>query len=99
VLDQRSWDEMRLLAFEADFPQPGSTYVEGYRAWMWVRLEQLVYRFYGARLKEKPGMDEIWKAAQGSIHGAFAAMNPEVAKVHTFSNGTLGGMGRFYGTE
>lgn len=99
VLDQRSWDEMRILALEADFPQPGRTYVEGYRGWTWVRFEQLVYRFYAARLKGKPEMDEIWKAAQGSIHGAFAATDPEVAKVHTFYDGVIGTGKPFYGVE
>lgn len=78
-------DDMRILAFEADFPQPNREYIEGYQGWTWVRLEQLVDNFYGARMNENPGMDAIWKAAQESKNQAFASLDPEKAKIWTHS--------------
>jgi hypothetical protein len=99
VLDQPFLDDMRILAFEADFPQPNRTYIEGYQGWTWVRFEQLVYRFYGACLNENLGMDEIWKAAQGSKHGAFAALDPEVAKIRTHGTSMTGNLQPSYGID
>lgn len=75
------WDNMRILAFEADFPVEGRTYAEGYQGFTWVRMDQLIYNFYELRLMKanEIGMDEIWKAAQKSRHGAFVSMDPEEA--------------------
>lgn len=74
-------EDMRILAFEADYPVAGRTYFEGYAGYTWVRLDALVFRFYETRLMHPEiGMDEIWKAAQGSRHEAFVSMDPEEAK-------------------
>ncbi|KUJ19025.1 uncharacterized protein LY89DRAFT_510913 [Mollisia scopiformis] len=83
-------DDMRILAFEADFPQPGRTYVEGYQGWTWVRLEQLVDAFYGARMDEELGMDEIWKAAERSKNEVFASLDAEEAGIWTTSTSMTG---------
>lgn len=82
------YDDMRILAFEADYPVPGRTYVEGYQGYTWVRLDQLVFHFYELRaMKEMEiGMDEIWKAAQASFHQAFVSMDVEEATKWTRSN-------------
>lgn len=37
--------------------------------------------------------------SNGTIHGAFAAMDPEVGKVHTFYDGVIGEGKPFYGVE
>ncbi|CAD6439911.1 ea30048a-8284-457a-aae8-770c2968d441 [Sclerotinia trifoliorum] len=75
------YDNMRVLAFEAEFPVPGRTYKEGYQGYTWVRLDQLVYYFYNLRLNkaDELGMDKIWEAAQKSRNGAFVSMDPEEA--------------------
>jgi hypothetical protein len=74
-------DDMRMLAFEADFPQEGRTYIEGYPGWMWVRMKRLIDNFYAERISEERGMDVLWKAAKGSRHHAFANLDAEEAKV------------------
>jgi hypothetical protein len=86
------WDNMRVLAFEADFPVPGRQYEEGYQGFTWVRLDQLIYNFYELRLMkaEEVGMDKIWKAAQQSRHQAFVSMDPEEASSYTDSCGLWG---------
>lgn len=86
------WDNMRVLAFEADFPIPGRQYEEGYQGFTWVRLDQLIYNFYELRLMkaEEVGMDKIWKAAQHSRHQAFVSMDSEEASSHTNSCGLWG---------
>ncbi|KAH7310300.1 hypothetical protein BKA65DRAFT_165403 [Rhexocercosporidium sp. MPI-PUGE-AT-0058] len=79
VLSRRPWyDELRVLAFEADFPVKGREYVEGYQGFTWVRLDQLVYNFYELRLlrAEEIKMDQIWKVAQESRNQAFVSMDP-----------------------
>lgn len=55
------WDNMRVLAFEADFPVPGREYEEGYQGFTWVRLDQLIYNFYELRLlkSDEVRMDKI----------------------------------------
>ncbi|KAF7868879.1 uncharacterized protein EAF02_009615 [Botrytis sinoallii] len=73
------YDNMRVLAFEAEFPVPGRTYVEGYQ-------DQLVYYFYELRMKNEPGMDKIWEAAQKSQNSAFVVMDPEEALNWSRSN-------------
>lgn len=72
------YDNMRILAFEADFPEQGREYVEGYQGFTWVRLDQLVYNFYHLRLlkADEVGMDKIWRAAQQSPNEAFVSMDP-----------------------
>ncbi|KAG4433948.1 hypothetical protein IFR05_010561 [Cadophora sp. M221] len=67
------YDDMRILAFEANYPVPGRQYIEGYKGFTWVRLDQLVYNFCELRSMkaEKIGMDEIWKAGQESKHQVF----------------------------
>lgn len=82
-------DDMRILAFEAAYPEPGRTYEAGYEGWMWVRLEQLVDGFYEARMNDSPRMDVLWKAAQGSRHKAFASLDPDEARI--FSSTLFGG--------
>jgi len=86
------WDNMRVLAFEADFPVPGREYEEGYQGFTWVRLDQLIYNFYELRLMkaDEVGMDKIWKAAQKSRHQAFVSMDPEEASSYTNSCGLWG---------
>lgn len=89
------YDDMRILAFEAEFPVQGRKYVEGYQGFTWVRLDQLVYHFYELRLlkTESFSMDEIWQAAQVSRHQAFVSTDPEEASSYTRSS-TLGGFTR-----
>jgi hypothetical protein len=57
------------------------------------------YRFYGARSNENVGMDETWKAAQGSKDGAIASLDPEVVKIHTFRTSWTGQMQGSYGLD
>ncbi|KAH9213103.1 hypothetical protein DL95DRAFT_447254 [Leptodontidium sp. 2 PMI_412] len=75
------FDEMRIRAYEADFPVLGRKYEEGYEGFTWVRLDQLVYNFYELRLMNSSdlGMDKIWKMSQGSRNKAFISMDPEEA--------------------
>ncbi|KAF7954895.1 uncharacterized protein EAE97_000154 [Botrytis byssoidea] len=80
------YDNMRVLAFEAEFPVPGRTYVEGYQGYTWVRLDQLVYYFYELRIKNELGMDKIWEAAKKSQNSAFVSMDPEEALNWSRSN-------------
>ncbi|TGO14339.1 hypothetical protein BTUL_0054g00070 [Botrytis tulipae] len=80
------YDNMRVLAFEAEFPVPGRTYVEGYQGYTWVRLDQLVYYFYELRMKNELGMDKIWEAAKKSQNSAFVSMDPEEALNWSRSN-------------
>ncbi|TGO47397.1 hypothetical protein BOTNAR_0527g00020 [Botryotinia narcissicola] len=80
------YDNMRVLAFEAEFPVPGRTYVEGYQGYTCVRLDQLVYYFYVLRMKNELGMDKIWKAAKKSQNSAFFSMDPEEALNWSHSN-------------
>ncbi|KAH7372121.1 hypothetical protein BKA64DRAFT_715129 [Cadophora sp. MPI-SDFR-AT-0126] len=82
------YDDMRILAFEADYPVPGRKYIEGYQGFTWVRLDQLVYNFYELRsIKAHDiGMDEIWKAGQQSRHQAFVSMDIQEATSWTRSN-------------
>jgi hypothetical protein len=86
------YENMRVLAFEADFPVPGREYKEGYQGFTWVRLDQLVYNFYELRLMkaDEVGMDKIWKAAQTSDHQAFVSMDPAEAAIRTHSSGWRG---------
>ncbi|KAF7916853.1 hypothetical protein EAE99_009478 [Botrytis elliptica] len=80
------YDNMRVLAFEAEFPVPGRTCVEGYQGYTWVRLDQLVYYFYELRMKNELGIDKIWEAAQKSQNSAFVSMDPEEALNWSRSN-------------
>lgn len=75
-------DDMRIRAYEANFSQADrSSYADGYEGWTWVRLEQLVYRFYGAACtRDDVSLHDIWKAAQASRHKAFVSLDPEVAQ-------------------
>jgi hypothetical protein len=75
-------DDMRIRAYEADFLQVDrSSYADGYEVWTWVRLEQLVYRFYGAACaRDDVKMHDIWRAAQASRHKAFVSLDPEVTQ-------------------
>lgn len=72
------YDDLRVLAFEADFPVEGHEYVEGYQGFTWVRLDQLVYNFYELRMARTGAtrMEEIWEASQGSRNQAFVSMKP-----------------------
>ncbi|KAI9829708.1 MAG: hypothetical protein M1826_005451 [Phylliscum demangeonii] len=98
VLHPAGWlDDMRLLAFEADFPPPpphGRTSQAGYKGWMWVRLAQLVHHFYEARCRPRPDqivpMHELWQAAQQSKNHAFVCLDPDQAKNWTTSTGLSG---------
>lgn len=87
--ESKPYGEMRVLAFEADFPVEGRKYVDGYQGFTWVRLDQLVSNFYELRLLKADvvGMDEIWKAAQHSYQRAFVSMDPEEALNRTVSEG------------
>jgi hypothetical protein len=77
VLDSSFLDDMRVLAYEANFPQ-----ADGYEGCTWVRLEQLVYRFYAAAFtRDDVKMHDIWRAAQASRHKAFVSLDPEVAQM------------------
>ncbi|KAF7958005.1 hypothetical protein EAE96_003572 [Botrytis aclada] len=80
------YDNMRVLAFEAEFPVPGRIYLEGYQGYTWVRLDQLVYFFYELRMKYELGMDKMWEAAQKSQNSAFVSMDPEEALNWSRSN-------------
>ncbi|TGO11210.1 hypothetical protein BTUL_0115g00290 [Botrytis tulipae] len=86
-------ESMRIRAFEADYPVPGKTYVEGYQGYTWVRLDQLVYNFYELRSMkaEKVGMDEILQAAQQSRNAAFVSLDTKEAGNWTPSN-PMGGL-------
>ena len=56
-----------------------------------MRLQQLVYRFYGAACtREDMTMHDIWRAAQVSKHNAFVSLDPEVARGWTVSSSFLG---------
>ncbi|OIW32639.1 hypothetical protein CONLIGDRAFT_275513 [Coniochaeta ligniaria NRRL 30616] len=85
VVDNNFLDDMRVPVYEADFPQAddgssSSYHPDGYEGWMWVRLEQLVYRFYAnAFTRDDVEMRDIWRAAQASRHKAFVSLDPEVA--------------------
>jgi hypothetical protein len=85
-------DDIRILAYEADFPPTdGSPYTDGYEGCTWVRLEQLVYRFYGAAcMRDDIKMHDIWKAAQASRHKAFVSLDPEVAQNRSTSTNLTG---------
>jgi hypothetical protein len=70
----RYYDDMRVLAFEVDFPVERRKCAEEYQGFTWVRLDQLVFNFYELRLMlPEIGMDDIWKAAQKSRHKAFVS--------------------------
>lgn len=86
------WDNTRILAFEADFPVEGRQYVEGYKGYTWVRLDELTYYIHELRLEksEEVRMDEIWKAAQSRRNQAFVSMDPEEGVKWTSSRGMLG---------
>lgn len=73
------YDNLRILAFEANFPVEGRKYVEGYQGYTWVRRDQLVYNFYELRLMkaEEVGMDEIWEKSPDSLNRAFVSMEDE----------------------
>ncbi|TGO86464.1 hypothetical protein BPOR_0301g00060 [Botrytis porri] len=68
------YDNMRALAFGAEFPVPGRTHAKGYQGYTWVRLDQLVYYFFGLRLtkKDEIEMGKILEIAQKSRDGAFS---------------------------
>lgn len=85
-------DDMRIRAYEANFTQADrSSYADGYEGWTWVRLEQLVYRFYGAAcMRDGIKLHDIWKAAQASRHNAFVSFDPEVAQGWTNSTSMTG---------
>ncbi|KAF7907131.1 uncharacterized protein EAF01_004718 [Botrytis porri] len=72
---------MRALAFGAEFPVPGRTHAKGYQGYTWVRLDQLVYYFFGLRLtkKDEIEMGKILEIAQKSRDGAFVSMDLEEA--------------------
>ncbi|KAL2059908.1 hypothetical protein VTL71DRAFT_10063 [Oculimacula yallundae] len=91
-LAHANYDDMRILAYEAEFPVPDREYVDGYQGFSWIRLDQLVYNFYELRLTrpDEVGMDEIWKAAQGSYERAFVSLLPEEASSRTHSGSMQG---------
>ncbi|KAK0122592.1 hypothetical protein ONS96_009633 [Cadophora gregata f. sp. sojae] len=85
------YDDMHILAFEADYPITSRKYIDGYEGFSWIRLDQLAYNFYELRLKaDKIGMDQIWKAAQISRNQAFVSMKPEEALTWTGSSSMTG---------
>jgi hypothetical protein len=88
----RYLDDMRIAAYEANFtPADRSSYADGYEGWTWVRLEQLVYRFYGvAYARDDVRMYDIWRAALASRHNGFVSLDPEVAQGWTMSTGMTG---------
>ncbi len=85
-------DDIRIAAFQADFtPADRASYADGYEGWTWVRLEQLVYRLYGAACtRDDIEMHDIWRAALGSRHNAFVSLDSEVAQGWTTSKRMLG---------
>jgi hypothetical protein len=52
-------DDMRMLAFDANYPEKGCVYEQGYEGWKWVRMEQLVGEFYAEQGSEEKGMDGL----------------------------------------
>jgi len=81
------YDNMRILAVEADFSAPGREYVDGYRGYTWVRVQQLADEFFEMRwARPKVGMDKVWEAAQQSKHQAFVSIDAKEAKSFTWSN-------------
>ncbi len=48
LYQSRTFDDMRILAFEADYPVPGCTYPDDYHGylWEWVRLQQICFNFF-----------------------------------------------------
>jgi hypothetical protein len=92
VLDNCFLDNMCVLAYEANFPQADrSSYPDGYEGWTWVRLEQLVYRFYAAAFtRDDVKMHDIWRAAQASRHKAFVSLDSETAMGWTNSTSLAG---------
>jgi hypothetical protein len=82
----RYLDDMRIMAYEATLPP-----ADGYDGRTWVRLEQLVYRFYGAACtSDDVKMHDIWRAAQVSKHQAFVSLDPEVAQGWSMSTSLSG---------
>ena len=82
---------MRVLALEADYPRPDKKYAEGYEGYTWLRLQHIRYNFYKERylygdddgfseVGEDVGMQELWRAAQGSRHRAFVSCDPVKAQ-------------------
>lgn len=88
LLGHNLLDDMRIAAYEAVFTP---SYDDGYEGWTWVRLQQLVYRFYGAACtREDITMHDVWRAARVSKHNAFVSLDPEVARGWTTSTNLLG---------
>ncbi|KAH6718402.1 hypothetical protein BKA61DRAFT_732685 [Leptodontidium sp. MPI-SDFR-AT-0119] len=88
------YDDMWMMAYEADFPKPGHKYIEGYEGFTRVRLDQLVYNFYELRLKDEIGIDRIWEAAQKSRNRAFIGMDPEEATSSITNSNVMRGFSR-----
>ena len=79
-------DRMRILAVDPDYPRPQYVYPEGYKGYLWVRVQQLVDKFLEMRLLyPEVGMEQLWLAAKESKHEAFVSMDPEEAKNLTSS--------------
>ena len=79
-------DNMRVLAVDPDYPQPNQTYPGGYRGYLWVRIQQLVDKFFEMRMfHPEVGLEQLWLAARNSRNDAFASMQPEEAKKFSWS--------------
>ena len=79
-------DNMRVLAVDPDYPQPNQTYPEGYKGYLWVRIQQLVDKFFEMRwFHPEVGLEQLWLAARNSSNEAFASMQPEEAKKFSWS--------------
>lgn len=74
---------MRIAAYEPIFtftPAVRGAPTATKEGWTWGRLEQLVYRFYGAAsTRDGVKMHDIWRAALASKTYAFVSLDPEVA--------------------
>ena len=79
-------DNMRVLAVDPDYPQPNQTYPEGYKGCLWVRIQQLVDKFFEMRwFHPEVRLEQLWLAARNSSNEAFASMQPEEAKKFSWS--------------
>lgn len=106
VLHPSGWlDDMRVLALEADYPEPGKTYADGYEGYTWVRLQHVPFDFYEMRYLHgdddddddadgdgggERGMQRLWRAAQGSRNRAFVSSDEVEAGRWSTSTGVTG---------
>lgn len=96
VLHPSGWlENMRVLALEADYPNPEKTYADGYEGYAWIRLQHVPFNFYEMRyLHSDDGgerdMQKLWRAAQRSRNRAFVSCDEVEAGMWTTSTGVTG---------